>query len=112
MTWGKLAGLFSLKAILLAVLLTPVAIVTTGMKSAQAQFVIGGFRINIYGHGYRGRRYARHRGYSRYSRRGRHRGGQQQEQASAPGSTAPATQGTQALSAPATSSRGYRGSTD
>ena len=77
MTWGKLAGLFSLKAILLACFLTPVSVATTGITAAQAQF-----QIIIPGFGY-------HRGYRRYGRGYRHgrrssrRGGAQQQTGSA-----------------------------
>src|SRR3979490_3370579 len=60
MTWGKLAGLFSLKAILLACILTPVTVTTTGITAAQAQF-----QIIIPGFGYQ-------RGYRRYGRGYRH----------------------------------------
>jgi hypothetical protein len=73
MTRGKLAGLFSLKAILLACFLTPVTVTTTGITAAQAQF-----QIIIPGFGY-------HRGYRRYGRsyrhgrRGSRRGGEKQE---------------------------------
>jgi hypothetical protein len=116
MTWGKLAGLFSLKAILLACLLTPVTVAATGITAAHAQFNIGGFRINIYQGGYGGRRYGRSRGYHRYARRGGRRGAQHQEEAasssgSSGSSSGPATQ-TLSTSGPATSNRGYRSSTD
>jgi hypothetical protein len=81
MTWSKLAGIFSLKAILLACFLTPVTVATTGITAAQAQFqiVIPGFGFH---RGYRryGRSSYRH---SRYSRRGSRRGGGQQEAGSA-----------------------------
>ena len=92
--WGKLAALFSLKAIFLACLLTPVTVSTVGITSAHAQF-----QIIIPGFGdyrYRGqRRYGRG-----YSRRGRaSRGG---------GTEKPAgMQGT-----PVTSSKGYKGGSD
>lgn len=95
--WGKLAGLFSLKAIFLACFLTPVTVSTVGVTSAHAQFQIlipgfGGYRYR----GYRGyRRYGRG-----YSRRGRARGGEAQQRS-------PGTQGT-----PVTSSKGYKGGSD
>jgi len=80
MTWGKLAGLFSLKAILLACILTPVTVTTTGITAAQAQFqiIIPGFGYN---RGYR--RYGR--GY-RQGRRSARRGRGQQQESGAAGS--------------------------
>ena len=91
--WGKLAALFSLKAIFLACLLTPVTVSTVGITSAQAQFqiIIPGFGG---GYNYRG-----HRRYGRgYSRRGRASRGTQQ-----PAGT---------VGTPVTSSKGYKGGSD
>jgi hypothetical protein len=96
MGWGKLGGLCSLKAILLACVLAPVSapIVATTPAYAQFQIVIPGF-------GYQGYR----RGYYRYGSRRhsrRHKGGESQQSAAPePGSAAPVT-----------SSRGYRSTAD
>jgi hypothetical protein len=119
MSWGKLAGLFSLKAILLALLLSPVTVAATGITAAQAQqFDFGGFRINIYGHNFGGRRYSRGTRHTRQARRSRNRGGQQQEVS---GSSSPAASSSSLSgSAPTeylrgqtpSASRGYRPSTD
>ena len=65
MTWGKLAGLFSLKALLLACVLTPVPVTTAGLSVANAQF-----QIIIPGFGYRGYRRSYRRGYRRTRSRG------------------------------------------
>ena len=73
MTWGKLAGFCSLKAIAVACCITPVTVPATGITAAHAQFniIIPGFGIPHYG----GRRYYRSRGYYRSARRGGRRGG-------------------------------------
>jgi hypothetical protein len=95
--WGKLAALFSLKAVFLACLLTPVTVSTVGITSANAQFqiIIPGFG----GYGYRGnRRY--YRSYSRRPRAGRGGGGATQQKPAG-------MQGT-----PVTSSKGYKGGSD
>lgn len=96
--WGRLAALFSLKAIFLACLLTPVTVSTVGINAAHAQFqiIIPGF--GYHHRGYRGsRRYGR--GYSRRSRAARG-GGASQSQSSG-------MQGT-----PVTSTKGYKGGSD
>jgi hypothetical protein len=99
MRWGKLGALCSLKAILLACVLTPVSapIVATTPAYAQFQIVIPGF-------GYRGYRrgYYRSHGSRRYGRR---RGGGESQQSSGAGS-APGS------ASPVTSSRGYRSTAD
>ncbi len=95
MGWGKLGGLCSLKAILLACFLTPVSapIVATTPAYAQFQIIIPGF-------GYRGYHRGYYRSYRRHSRR--HKGGESQQSASPePGSASPVT-----------SSRGYRSTAD
>jgi hypothetical protein len=95
MGWGKLGGLCSLKAILLACFLTPVSapIVATTPAYAQFQIIIPGF-------GYHGYRRGYYRSYRRHSRR---RGGGESQQSASPepGSAAPVT-----------SSRGYRSTAD
>ena len=89
MTWGKLAGFCSLKAIIVACAITPVTVPATGITAAHAQFniIIPGFgSIHHYG----GRRSYRSRGgYSRSARRGGRRGQQQQEATSSSGSSGP-----------------------
>jgi hypothetical protein len=91
--WGKLAGLFSLKAILLACFLTPLPVSPSGLTAAYAQF-----QIIIPGFGYRQRHRYRSRGYrSRSSRRGR--GSESRESAGTTGT-------------PVTSNKGYKGGSD
>lgn len=93
--WGRLAALFSLKAIFLACLLTPLPVGVSGITSAHAQFqiMIPGFGYNYRGH----RRYNYNRGYSRRGRANRGGGASQPS----------GTQGT-----PVTSSKGYKGGAD
>jgi hypothetical protein len=98
MGWGKLGGLCSLKAILLACVFTPVSAPIVASTPAYAQF-----QIVIPGFGYQGYR----RGYYRYGSRRhsrRHKGGESKQSAgagAAPGSASPVT-----------SSRGYRSTAD
>jgi hypothetical protein len=113
MTWGKLAGFCSLKAIVVACVITPVTVPATGITAAHAQFniIIPGLNIHPYG----GRRYYRSRGYNRSARRGGRRGQQQQEATSSSSSSGPSTQNLSAPSSssgPQTAPRGYRQSTD
>ncbi len=109
MTWGKLWGLFSLKALLLACFLTPVTTTTVGITAAHAQIQIFIPGLNFRVHG--GRRYGRSRGYYRSARRHGRRGGQPQQQQAAPAAVAPSTS-TASSPAPVSSSRGYKTSTD
>jgi len=75
--WGRIAGLFSLKAILLACIFTPLPVTTSGLSMAYAQF-----QIIIPGFGYR--RGYRSRGY-------RHRSGRRGSRAPAAGDTQPSS---------------------
>ena len=82
MGWGKLGCLCSLKAIALALFLTPATVTVLPSTPAYAQFqiIIPGF-----GYGYRGgRRYGRYSRYSRHSRRGRRSREQAGEVSAAP----------------------------
>ena len=110
MTWGKLAGFCSLKAIIVACAITPVTVPATGITAAHAQFniIIPGFG-SIH-HMADGAITARAR-YNRSARRGGRRGQQQQEATSSSGSSGPSTQNLSS-SGPQTSPRGYRQSTD
>ena len=94
MGWGKLGGIFSLKAIILACFLTPVsAPVVAPITPAYGQF-----QIIIPGFGYR----YRSRGYRhRYRNRSARRGGEK------PGASANSPGG-----APVTSAKGYRSTSD
>src|SRR3981081_469666 len=99
MGWGKLGGLCSLKAILLACFLTPVSvpIVATTPAYAQFQIVIPGFGYREYRRGY-------HRSYGS-RRHGRRRGGGESPQSSR---SAPAPRS----APPVQSGRGYRSTAD
>ena len=102
MGWGKLSGIFSLKAIVLACFITPVsAPIVAPITPAYAQFqiIIPGFGWHYhhyrgYGYGYR----HRYRYRYRYSRRGG--GGNAGASANSPGG------------APVTSPKGYRSTSD
>jgi hypothetical protein len=122
MTWSKLAGFVSLKAILVACCLTPVTVPATGITAAHAQFniIIPGIQFNGYG----GRRhYGRSRASHRSARRGGRRGQQQEVSGTSSGSgptpvtssganTSAASVPLSSSPTPVTSSRGYRPSTD
>jgi hypothetical protein len=95
MGWGKLGGIFSLKAIVLACFLTPVsAPVVAPITPAYGQFqiIIPGF-----GYGYRYRGY-RHRYRSRSTRSG--------------GDNKPSASANSPGGAPVTNAKGYRSTSD
>jgi len=98
MGWGKLGGIFSLKAIILACFLTPVsAPVVAPITPAYGQF-----QIIIPGFGYR----YRSRGYRyRYRSRGARRGGDNKQGAQGASANSPG-------GAPVTSAKGYRSTSD
>jgi hypothetical protein len=107
MGWGKICGLCSLKAIILACFLAPATVTALPSTPAYAQFqiIIPGFG---YG-GYHGRRYGRHSRYSRHARRGR---GSREE----PGEVSAAPRGSSSDVAPSggqsSGGKGVRGATD
>jgi hypothetical protein len=107
MGWGKICGLCSLKAIILACFLAPATVTALPSTPAYAQFqiIIPGF-----GYGYQGRRYGRHSRYSR-ARRGRRSHEEAGEVSAAPSGAAPS--GSSSGAAPTSSGgKGVRGATD
>jgi hypothetical protein len=108
MGWGKICGLCSLKAIILACFLAPATVTALPSTPAYAQFqiIIPGF-----GYGYQGRRYGRHSRYSRHARRGRRSHEEAGEVSAAPSGAAPS--GSSSGAAPTSSGgKGVRGATD
>jgi len=112
MTWSKLAGFCSLKAIAVACFLTPVTVPATGITAAHAQVILipnfPAIRFDMRGPRPWGYRQARRGGRHKVATRRKGGGGQQQEASSSSSSSS----SSQSLSAPKTANRGFRGNTD